>query len=347
MLVDHQLPLFDRKLAPATPRPPAGRSQQRARPQNRLRPTRVEDPLTAFFDHLIASGKSRHSVTSARLDLSLLGRFVQPTPLGQIQLRQLRLFVRWLAVDRGNKPSSLRRKIATLKAFSHFLFQAGVATTDVATRLPYPRAQPRLPRPLSADEAQRILRTARQHSPLWHAVLSTLLETGLKRDELLSLRPSDVVLDPDDLSESFIRLQRRRDAERTRLRSMPVTRQLHTVLQEFLPGRPNPDQRLFELSPRGVDYVVEACGHLANVRTRGKLTPQLLRDTFAIRRVIEFIQRERTAAANGASPEQLLSMHAEHDAQLLRLLGLSTASTVAERYREAVEGRQQPEGTER
>src|SRR5439155_10807222 len=94
--------------------------------------------------------------------------------------------------------------------------------------------------------------------------------------------------------------------------------------------------RLFELSPRGVDYVVEACGRLAAIRPRGKVTPQLLRDTFGVRRATEQALIERAAEARGSSSAELLALRTEHDARLLRLLGLSPASGVARRYRGAV-----------
>jgi integrase len=272
-----------------------------------------------------------------------LARFAAPAPLLALSAAQLRSAVRWLAVDRGNKTASLRRKIATYKAFYGFLRRAGAIDADPASRLAYPRPTDSTPRPLSADEASELVRAAAEQSALWQAVVVTLLEAGIKRDELLALHRGDAVLDTVNAEASYLRLRRRRDAQRTRLRNVPVSATLGAVLRSWIEGLAPNVVRLFDLSPRGVDYLVEVSGRRAGIRARGKVTPQLLRDTFAVRRMSELVLRERALAEAGATQDELLAAEAEHDAQLLRLLGLSPGSGAARRYRGAVVAGDEPE----
>ncbi len=345
-MAEAQLPLFADDSGDPPPAVATPLVRRRPRRVNRPRPLRVEDPVPAFLDSLVAAGKARHTVASVRFDVQQLVHFVAPASLSELKLRQLRLFVRWLATDRGNKPSSVRRKIATLKSFSRFLFESGQLSSDVAARLAYPPARLQLPPALNAEDAQRLLRAALEHSLAWGCVVGLLLETGIKRDELLALQRDDVVLAVDDPRDSFIRLRRRREAQRTRLRTVPVSTRLHSILGEQILVRPLDGQRLFQLSARGVDFIVESCGHLAGLKVPAKVTPQLLRDTFAIRRMTECLQRERALAARDPDEEALKSARSEHNQQLLHLLGLSPGSAVAQRYRDAIERQGQPQWPE-
>jgi site-specific recombinase XerD len=347
--VARQLDLFDDR--PSTGRP-APKRVARGRPQVRRDALTAAsktpaDAVTSFLDHLAASGRARHSLTSIRLDLLQFSRFIQPSNPGRPTLRQLRAFVQWLSSERGNGVSSLRRKIATLKAYSRFLHHNGYITTDVAARLAYPRAHIRPPGALADAESQRLLQAAAEHSPLWTAIVALLLETGIKRDELLALQRADLVLDPESPRDSFLRLRRRHQAERTRLRTVPVSEALFLVMRDYLASIPIRQARLFPLTPRGVDFVVETCGARAAIDSTGKTTPQRLRDSYAIRLLATFVAAEDALATAGADEPGLQQLRAAHDAELLRLLGLSPDSSAVQRYRRAIERSEQPEVAER
>jgi len=336
-----QLPLF------RLPRAGSERRASRHAPRPRASVARVAapptDPISAFLDHLRGSGKSQHTLASVRLDLLQLGRFLAQTPLEQASPKQLRACLQWLTVDREHKPSSLRRKIATYKAFFGYLARIEAIDLDPATRIAYPRPQEARIHPLDTEEVRSLLQSAGAHSALWHLVVLTLLETGIKRDELVALQRGDVVFDSSPGGNGFLRLRHRHQAQRTRLRSVPITAPLQPSLEAWLRELPSDAIRVFDLSPRGVDYVVEASGKLAGVRPRAKVTPQLLRDTFAVRRVTELALRERALATGGATAEELQAARDAHDLQLLGLLGLSPGSTAIRRYRAAIVAPREPE----
>jgi hypothetical protein len=92
---------------------------------------------------------------------------------------------------------------------------------------------------------------------------------------------------------------------------------------------------LLSISVRGVNFVVETVGHRAQITRLKKLTPDLLRDTFAVRAVEDRVGREAAAAERGATARELDRLRANHDLQVLQLLGLSRNSDMALRYRAA------------
>ena len=66
------------------------------------------------------------------------------------------------------------------------------------------------------------------------------------------------------------------------------------------------------------------------------MTPQLLRDAFALRALKAYVAAEGARVAHESDEAILRQLRAEHDAELLRLLGLSPDSAAAQRYRDAL-----------
>src|SRR5436305_760919 len=117
-----------------------------------------------------------------------------------------------------------------------------VAARPVQGSLCIIAAWPRCPRHGSSPSStarrpstsHRLWAAATGHSPLWGLVVATLLETGIKRDELLALSPLDVLFHPGAHGGGVVRLRRRRDAQRTRLRNVAITERLRPPLREWL-----------------------------------------------------------------------------------------------------------------
>jgi integrase len=258
------------------------------------------------------------------LDLSLLARFLGDRVVREITLDDLRGFVAWLRLERKNDSRSLRRKVASLKAFFAFLQQEGIREDDPARQVIYPNLEPRVPEFLEADEAERLLATAER--PLWRALLLTLLDTGLKRDEVLALHPADVHLESGDAGGTGYLVVRATDqARKVRARVLPLTPRLAVELRRQIDS--DPGERLFPLSVRAINFIVETCGERAGIRKRGAISPQMLRDTFAVREVRRRIVTESQRRSAGAATAELASICQRHDREVIDLLGLSPDGT--------------------
>src|SRR5919201_1879319 len=135
----------------------------------------------------------------------------------------------------GLSPRSLARRMASLRAFCRFLRQEGVLTTDPLFDLATPRVAPRLPRLLSVDEVDRLLRQPRLHTPRGirdAAMLEVLYATGLRVSELVSLPMSAV-----HLAEGWIKVRGKGGKERL----VPLGEQAVERLRAYLAG---PRERL-------------------------------------------------------------------------------------------------------
>ena len=288
------------------------------------RPT-VGEVLPGYLADLAAAGRARHTVDSTRLDLLQLGRFLGRQPLADVSSDDLRGFFAWLGRQHGNRSSSLRRKTSTVKRFFRRLHESGLAAADPAAAVAYPPLAVAARAPLSAAEAETILAAA--HAPPWRALVALLLDCGLKRDEAVALRRADLEL---EVSPPRLHVRHRATSQRARRRTLPLGDRLAATLRA-LPGG-EADGAVLGLSARGVDFVVETCARRAGVRPGTKVTPQMLRDTYACRRVATRLELEAALA----DPAARAALERDHDRLLLRELGLADSSGAAGRYRRMV-----------
>ena len=110
------------------------------------------------------------------------------------------------------RPTSLRRKAASLRGFYRFCYAEGLVTTDLAARFDLPRQPRLLPEVLTVEEVDGLLATRTDDSPAGirdRALLELLYASGLRISEAVGL-------DRDDLSleEGLVRVIGKGDRER-------------------------------------------------------------------------------------------------------------------------------------
>ncbi|HZS02618.1 MAG TPA: site-specific integrase [Chloroflexota bacterium] len=320
--IAHQLPLPS---APASEgRPPPPRSPEP--------PRQLADAVRAYSFYLADAGRATHTVRSTELDLNGLLEHLGDVPLADLSPGQVAEHVRWLRTVRHNGTSSLRRKIATLKTFFRYAVEASWLVSSPAEGIPYPPLKRSAMVVLTDTEIEAVVQAA-SHDPAWHALLLLLADAGLKRDEVLALQAEDLYLAREP-SDSRVTVRHTSQAKRARRRSVPLTPRTHFALARLLKA-PLPGGLLFSISVRGVNFVVETAGRRAGITRLKKLTPEMLRDTFAVRQMRRRIEEETAASVRGATPRELERLRARHDEQVLQMLGLSRYSEMAARYRAA------------
>jgi len=301
----------------------------------------LDQAIPDYITYLTALGRSQHTIKSFELDLRLLREQLGNRAVGVIDTGHLRQFIAWVRVTRANTPNSLRRKVATLKNFFRYLSEEGYISSNPADLVPYPEVQMPLPEFLEEDEALRLVEVT-EDNPFWRALIVLLLDTGLKRDEALALRVADAHLDDSAASPagSYLVVRETDAAKRLRTRKLPVSERLRDALRAYYKAAHHTEageSRVFDVSVRGINFIVEECGKRAGIETsKPRLTPQALRETFAVARMRARVQEEQRCQMRGWNGEQMQLLTLRHDAELLDLLGLKEDPDTARKYRQLV-----------
>lgn len=177
--------------------------------------------------------------------------------------------------DLGYKPATINAVLTAIRAYLAWLCEEGLLSENVALIIQWqPRDRP--VRWLDKNERYRVIRAAKAESDKRNQlIIWTLLLSGMRGDELINLRPDDVLITAN--AGTFI-------IGGDHPRNLPIHSQLRQLLAEYLvTERATSDwlfgsQRSEKLTIRGLQYICRSVGDKAHVEG---LTPQVLRHTFA------------------------------------------------------------------
>jgi integrase/recombinase XerD len=214
---------------------------------------------------------SPHTVKAFTADLRLLASYLPPDrTLGKISTSDLNNFLEWMQEGRGVpcSPKTLARRITSLKAFFRWLHQNGVLLIDPAEKVVQKSVISPLPTVLTKEEVEAVLEAADAQRRLakpdarYAALVSLLLNTGIKKGECLSLSPNHVELEGPNGPFLFVRYASPRHRYKERKIGLPDT--WLEVYQEYQSQYELGD-RLFPWSPRRLEYLLEDLSEAANL----------------------------------------------------------------------------------
>jgi integrase/recombinase XerD len=110
------------------------------------------------------------------------------------------------------RPTTLRRRAASLRGFYRFCYAEGLIDTDLAGQFDLPRQPRLLPEVLTVDEVERLLQVRGDDSPEGvrdRALLELLYASGLRISEAVGLDRDEI-----DLDEGLVRVVGKGDRER-------------------------------------------------------------------------------------------------------------------------------------
>lgn len=243
--------------------------------------------IDAYLDHLRVERRlAAHTLESYGRDLSALAAFAAglERPPERLDRAALEAFVRE-QMTRGLAPRSVARLVAAVRGFYRFLVLDRRLDSSPADDLQPPRAWPALPKYLSLEEVDTLIRQPDVSTPLGlrdRAMIELLYATGLRVSELVNLRVAD--LHPD---EQYIACIGKGSKERI----IPIgehaadwtARYRASARTVLLKGRASP--RLFvnarggSLSRIGFWKILKRHGRQANLPRM--LSPHVLRHSFA------------------------------------------------------------------
>ena len=174
----------------------------------------MQKAIEDFLQHLVVErGFSQHTLDAYRNDLGQFTEFLRDRLNGaseredvwqKVDLDLLNDYITDLRDRKGYRDTTTARKVAAIKSFFTFLAQNGVIEEPPTESLGSPRVGRSLPKYLTEDEVDMLLREADKSGTAEGQrdanILELLYATGLRVSELVSLNVQDV-----DFEESYIR----------------------------------------------------------------------------------------------------------------------------------------------
>lgn len=188
-------------------------------------------------------------------------------------------------MDRGNKATSVNRRLSTLRSFYRFALSRDLVERDPVRAIEHPKNGNRLPAFVKDSDLEKLL-----DEKMWNmddlkdvtirTILLVFYETGIRLSELTSL---------DDAMIDFVNRQLKVTGKRNKQRVIPFGEELAEALLYYIKVRDAcflcRDAALFvdgsgkRVTPDGVRYRVKK--NVARVTAQQKRSPHVLRHSFA------------------------------------------------------------------
>jgi len=261
--------------------------------------------IGGFHQHMIREGFSDNTIKAFLSDLRLLARYHGlNTRIGELGARDLRDFLTWMRQDRGIpcSPKTYGRRLTTIKVLFAWLAEQGFLPADPAANISHNPISTPLPRFVYSNQVETLLLTTlgwmreANGDPRPHLLVSLLLATGIKKNECMNIKKSDIDRSDPTLPVLYIRYANPRQHHKERALTLPPD--LLPTLDFYL-ERYRPVEMLFECTPRNLEYVLAEAAQRAGLQEG--LSFEMLRWTCAVRDYREGIGEDRLRKKLGLS----------------------------------------------
>ncbi|OGC39109.1 hypothetical protein A2Y85_04520, partial [candidate division WOR-3 bacterium RBG_13_43_14] len=246
----------------------------------------IDSALKGFEDQLIAQGDEYNTVQSYRYDMVQFSRYFQRqnTDIVSVSTKVLRNYLQEL-FDLGLQPTSINRKISTLKVFFRYLYTNHDIIVDPAADLELLKTGRRLPEILSVEDIKNLIESADEKTPIGlrdRTALELLYGAGLRISELLGLQIRDI-----DLQSRWLKITGKGNKQRI----VPFGKAAVRAIENFLSNgrhilakdRSAPfliiNARGRRMSRMGFTKILSKYRIKSGIRKR--ITPHMLRHSFA------------------------------------------------------------------
>ena len=245
-----------------------------------------------FIDYLqYERNYSRRTTEEYQADLEAFKQFYEATDSSLSWAEMPADIVRqWVVemMDKGNAPTSVRRRLSSLRSFYKFLLRRNLVTRDPVHNIPGPKVEKKLPSYVRETEMDRLFDGdffgEGYQGFRDRMILLTFYTTGIRLSELIGLTDRDVDLD---------QMQLKVTGKRNKQRIIPYGDEDGDSLRQYLAERDDfagqlasDDRSLFldersarRMTPVKVRNIVKK--YLSMVTTQQRNSPHVLRHTFA------------------------------------------------------------------
>jgi site-specific recombinase XerD len=290
-MVAEQMPLFRRKVGmggilsqPVKVTPPTAEAT-------------VLSTIPAYYFYLQSAGYSKYTPADFCGDVRLFSKFVREKKLKDIMASDIHQWIAYLKSPTGGKRTAktVSRKITALQNFFLWLVHEKVLAGNPMQDIHARKIISPLPEILFESECEQLLKAASSDVRLY-LMLLILLETGIKKEELLTLRVSHFDLSNKYAPEVWIRHTGEKVKKDRKLKLPPeLTPAFSAYVAEF-----GISDTLFPYTPRFMELLIAEGAKRAGVTKR--VTAQILRDTCAVRLLRRGEPMEQVLTKLGLSP---------------------------------------------
>lgn len=247
----------------------------------------VSAAISAFHEHMRVQGFSENTIKAFGGDLNIFRKYIGSNkPVAEVTTQDIQSFMHYLRYQRGVPCSmkSYQRRLTSIKVFFNYLFEQGVIESDPAAAVAHQPVIVPLPEILNTAQVERLLKTTRElmsapkPDARPHLLVTLLLTTGMKKSEAMSIRLGDIDLAHLDQPFVMIRYADPRRWHKERKLRLPLD---FPVTYKQYVEQYQPRERIFECTPRNLEYVLSDLAQLAGLV--GKVSFEVLRWTSAVR----------------------------------------------------------------
>jgi len=179
-----------------------------------------------YLEYLeLEKGLSQNTLDAYRRDLEKFSDGAGIDDIQSVDRIMINSYVRTLR-EQKYAPTSIIRKIASLRGFFKWATSVGLLEKNPASTLEQPKVPQRLPKVVSVKEVEEMLHN--NLTPLQHVIIELLYSCGLRVSELVNLKINDI-----DLSSKYVRCFGKGSKERI----IPIGETAKQIVKEFLPQR--------------------------------------------------------------------------------------------------------------
>ncbi|MEM3317040.1 MAG: tyrosine-type recombinase/integrase [Metallosphaera sp.] len=231
-------------------------------------PPKDADPFQYFIQSLKLSGAGQGTIKLYYSAINDFLKFVNKNP-NEVTTQDVINWINVLSVregrsktgDRKGRASTIRSYVIAVRRFLRWL--------GVNVRPPVPRIRTPERRALRESEIENIISSCKRLRD--RALISLLLDTGLRSSELLSITVGDL-----DLQERTIRVRETKNGEE---RIVFFTARTASLLNQFIrKTKRGENERVFEITYQALYKLVKRLGKKTGISW---LRPHILRHTFA------------------------------------------------------------------
>jgi integrase/recombinase XerD len=291
----------------------------------------VQEQIDRFLRYLQDErGYSDNTIAAYQNDLRQFLSFLDRTVAGaasswaEVDQQAIQLYGEYLE-ERSYAPSTVARKIASVKSFFSYLVDTGELTNNPTTTLNAPKVEKQLPRILSVEEIEKLLaEPPKRKAPKAlrdRALLELLYATGMRVSEVVTVRMDDI-----DIAETRVFCVGRDDRER----QLPLTPRAIDALSVYLErGRDAllqdrtetmlfVNQRGRPLTRQGLWLIIKSYAEASGLGS--DVTPHTLRHSCAAHRLAQGAEpqevRELLGHANIATTQAYVDIVSPLDAEV-------------------------------